>query len=244
MAKVSPAILLIGLISACSEDGVGRTNSAAIGGAGTTAVTTCLDDVDCPGATVCHRAQCVVADCVETSDCSVGLICENRRCSPRPDGGCTREEDCPLHLTCRLVAGEPGRCVSVSCVQDLDCRGRDARCDRGSQTCEPDQRPRCVTDRDCPWESTTRCNRILRRCEMKEEEGACAGDFWCDRGQRCDRQTRNCVAVEHCSNDLECVLGQRCESLRCRDHQLGDPCVHDGECPDDALCREARCVVP
>jgi hypothetical protein len=162
---------------------------------------------------------------------------------PRPAGGCTRQEDCAMHLTCRLAAGEPGRCVSVSCNQDLDCRGRDARCDMGSLTCEPDQRPRCVTDRDCAWETTTRCNRILRRCEMKEE-GACAGDFWCDRGQRCDRQTRNCVAVDHCSNDLDCVLGQRCESLRCRQHHLGDPCAHDGECPDDALCRDALCATP
>jgi hypothetical protein len=171
----------------------------------------------------------------------VGLVCEERRCQPRSDGRCTREEDCELHLTCGVGADGLNQCLPVPCAQDLDCRGRDARCNTQTQTCEPDNRPRCVTDRDCPWDTASRCNRLLRRCELKEDS-ACAGDFWCERGQRCDRATRNCIDVDTCRYDLDCRLDRRCDQSVCRLHELGDACVYDSDCPAEGLCSEQQCI--
>ena len=220
----------------CTDDGLGSNTQRQ------TQVTSCLTGSDCPGDRICHRGACVIESCEETGNCAVGLVCEERRCQPRSDGRCTREEDCELHLTCGVGGDGLNQCLPVRCTQDLDCRGRDARCNAQTLTCEPDNRPRCVTDRDCPWDTGSRCNRLLRRCELKEEEGACAGDFWCERGQRCDRETRNCIDVDTCRYDLDCRLDRRCDASVCRLHELGDACVYDSDCPADAACLEQQCV--
>ncbi len=221
----------------CSDDGLSSDQARRA------EVTACLTVGDCPGDTLCHRGVCVVESCEETGNCAEGLVCEDRRCQPRGDGRCTREEDCELHLTCTVGGDGLNQCLPVPCEQDLDCRGRDARCNTQTLTCEPDNRPRCVTDRDCPWDTASRCNRLLRRCELKEDEGACAGDIWCEQGQRCDRETRNCIDPEACRYDLDCRIDHRCVETRCRAHQLGDACRYDSDCPDEGMCTEQQCIV-
>lgn len=88
-----------------------------------TAETTCNNDDECPGSSVCRNSACV-AGCKTTSDCTNGFICKN--------GGCICEAN-------QVLCG--GQCVDLTTDKD-NCGACGRACDGGSVcsnglTCQP-----------------------------------------------------------------------------------------------------------
>ena len=173
----------------------------------------CRVDTDCPGADVCRRAMCIVADCGPTHGCGPNQACCDGICRM---GGCCSDDDCPGAVACILDEFGSLACQVLACAVDADCAS--GVCCSG--VCQPDAC--CAGDSDC--------DGGLRCCDGACLE--CCVDADCDDGNACTVEvcgpvSRTCYNVPVIDPCDECSSADGCD---------GGPCCDGRCCPAGGAC--------
>lgn len=226
MSKVAllASMSLMLVCQGCSDEPSGLGGSCA-GDEDCANDLTCL--VDLPDGT-CSRA--CDGDCADGSEC-VDLA-GARYCLPT----CGLSEDCRAGYACSL-----GHC-DLPCAGDDECPAH-ARCDPGSQGCQPRQDQAlgdpCVSDGQC----------VSGLCHVGAGEVGfcserCGGSETCEGGMVCGFLMERELAAPRCrtpagaaaSGDL-CRTGSDCASGGCVLGACVHPCSDDGSCDAGGSCQ-------
>ena len=185
--------------------------------------------IACNGAGDCDGGACIdggcAPGCASNADCHAGFVCES--------GVCTDPCTAPFALC-------SGACADTS-RDNANCGGCGHTC-ASPQTCDAGgcwapASPGCQTDIDCPSSQVCRggvCEPVITACGNGCDAGnecyygacdphlaTCQTDLDCHLDQRCDPNTRQCVAITaSCTVDFGCAAGEVC-------NPKFDRCVHD-----------------
>jgi len=182
----------------------------------------------CPSGFVCRamksnpnvglcEAESGNQSCQSVQDCPTGRVCKNKKCSP-----CSDKSECGANNVCK-----DGFCRR-ECTSDNQCP-RLHRCLQGA--CVPGKS--CVNDSDCGQGLV--CQRSV--CTTRNSD-KCESDGDCTSGQRCLKETKQCVP-RTCQSDQQCGQGLACRQSTCvtKTDQCGSK-----KCNADQECLNNRCV--
>lgn len=224
-----------------------------------TCVAGCRTDGECAGHLACVQQQCadpcaqprpVCGSCAECTvenhavqcSCAAGMIGDGFDGCAQPLQQCNSYCQCDEQgAFCANTCSYDSECTCGQKCSDGKCR---TKCNPGA--CPPGQlcqRGACVagcrTHQDCPAERTCinrlcldpclrneTCGDVRVACRVTDHRAYCT----CPDGQPKDPQ-RACE-VNECTADEQCAAEKRCDAGVCR-----NPCLQDGACGREALCR-------
>lgn len=208
-----------------------------------------FSDQNCLTDERCIRGTCRTV-CNSDATCVDGLICENRVCKSgcRSDASCANDQACINHqcMDPCSVSGQCGDCAECSVVNhgvQCSCKngyqgnpltGCQQPLQRCNSYCQCDEHgifcaETCNDDSQCGCGQTCSSGKCRARCNP----GACPPGQLC-KGGAC---AAGCRVNADCPNDNSCINGQ-----------CLNPCLRDGACGKDAMCRvsdhRALCLCP
>ena len=236
-----------------------------------TAMVGCAEPRDMPGASTCS-ANCTDAQacinnmcydtCSLTKPCTAfNAVCQNHICVAK-DAECTPNTrkchtDHKTVLLCKngldyvseKVCGTGETCDMGVCVEDACVEGTKRCRNNNIEVCQ-NSAFRIYTECEAPQvcdvgsytcEEPAECTGNIKKCDENGNVVACVDKHWmphqtCSDGFACDSTSKTCVETATCeSGDLKCNGNTAYQCLHSHWQKLG-------ECKNDELCRQGRCV--
>ncbi|KAK2714566.1 hypothetical protein QYM36_008951, partial [Artemia franciscana] len=210
----------------------------------------CRADDDCPSQFACMDGRCKQL-CLETKPCHETALCVVIDSSPFKSMACRCKDG--------MVPDESGVCTpvqipyNVGCTVDSDCPDTEAcinnqcrspcSCGRNAVCLVQNHHPICLCQEGFAGNPQTGCYAV-----------GCRGNGDCDFDKACHNGNcvNPCLVSDPCAPTAECFGMNHEAECRCPLGMEGNPregcfvvgCRSDQDCPEEAACRNGKCVNP